>query len=678
MEEDDDSDEDGQQSQQQLMYQTYRIRLFAANLPVTGLFRGKACDCFAVVTSTESTERVQRKASAAQEEEQLYSRNSSSVIQPIHARNSSITSVGSASSHTASAIWGQTEVVCQSRNPQWTTTIPMKYQTGSDTFFYVHIFQHAPDQKEHMQSFGTALFHVTDLLSTKKCTRVKRLRTGGCVFCRLEAVRDHSNVHRTVCLKLQATNLVLPGGNNKWLRRSAPDTVLEIAKREASSGLWLVVCRSAPVQESFDPIYDRVQIDLESLCGGNLDCHLRLQVMLVQQSRGRSNHGVRGSTGDSSKHKLIGMTETTLRHMLQTSANGMASASTGVMLEQQNGKHVDDDDDDDGFSDDDLEHDINNNNPAKVSFQLQRNATKFKVVGRLAVLQASVRSDENDEQGLALDDWNGDDKEAEAVVEIVDLSVLSTIMPPPTPVMATLTRTFTSYIQDDGCQIDFCVAIDFTSSNGDPRQKDSYHYRSDNTLNDYEETISSIGQALQTYSQSQEYSVYGFGAKFEVGGPVRHIFQCGPAPTVHGVDGILQAYKSIFKSDLIMSGPTVFHQVLQAAAVRAKRHHEIMRQTPCYAVLLVITDGTIAPSDFEATRQRLDAYSTMPLSIVFVGVGRSDFRSMYQLCQSRLGVRCNTTFVEFRRHQYNPAALGEAALRNVPTQLCEYMSLQGL
>ena len=135
----------------------------------------------------------------------------------------------------------------------------------------------------------------------------------------------------------------------------------------------------------------------------------------------------------------------------------------------------------------------------------------------------------------------------------------------------------------------------------------------------------------------------------------------------------------MFQSDLIMSGPTVFRQVLQAAAVRAKRHHDIMRQTPCYTVLLVITDGTIAPADFDDTRRRLDAYSAMPLSIVFVGVGRSDFHAMYQLCRvSQPGIRNNTTFVAFRRHQHNPAALGEAALRNVPAQLCEYMHMQDI
>lgn len=54
--------------------------------------------------------------------------------------------------------------------------------------------------------------------------------------------------------------------------------------------------------------------------------------------------------------------------------------------------------------------------------------------------------------------------------------------------------------------------------------------------------------------------MWGFGAKF--GGVTRHLFQLGNAETVHGsVEGILDAYKGIFQSDLIMSGPTMFDQV---------------------------------------------------------------------------------------------------------------------
>jgi Copine len=146
---------------------------------------------------------------------------------------------------------------------------------------------------------------------------------------------------------------------------------------------------------------------------------------------------------------------------------------------------------------------------------------------------------------------------------------------------------------------------------------------------------------------------------------------------VKGVDGILSAYQSVFASDLIMSGPTVFTQVMQAAAAKAKRNHDTIRQNPRYTVLLVITDGIM--DNFDETVERLNVYSAMPLSVIFVGVGRSDFAMMYQLCQSRSEPsRSIATFVEFRQHQQNASSLGEAALCNIPIQLCQYMQLQGL
>lgn len=105
---------------------------------------------------------------------------------------------------------------------------------------------------------------------------------------------------------------------------------------------------------------------------------------------------------------------------------------------------------------------------------------------------------------------------------------------------------------------------------GNPMQEGTLHFQSDDVINDYEETITSIGYAIDKYNTSSEYCVWGFGAKFgdEV---VRHLFQCGQNQTVKGVDGILEAYKSMFRSGgITMSGPTIFTKAIQAAAVRAR------------------------------------------------------------------------------------------------------------
>ena len=118
-----------------------------------------------------------------------------------------------------------------------------------------------------------------------------------------------------------------------------------------------------------------------------------------------------------------------------------------------------------------------------------------------------------------------------------------------------------------------------------------------------------------------------------------------------------------------MSGPTVFLNVLQASAVQAKRQHDQMsRGHPKYTVLLIITDGIMAT--FDETLRKLRVYQQVPLSIIFVGVGRSDFADLNNLCQA-----CpeNTTFVEFRQQQ-TPSAFAHAALSQLPRQMSNYMT----
>ena len=186
------------------------------------------------------------------------------------------------------------------------------------------------------------------------------------------------------------------------------------------------------------------------------------------------------------------------------------------------------------------------------------------------------------------------------------------------------------------CRVHLCVAIDFTSSNGYPYDPSSNHYYSQtSSLNDYEETIVTIGNALFASSSyrchKSSIPVWGFGAKYD--STVRHIFQCGSTPTVDGVSGVLDAYQSVFQSDFIMSGPTIFTQVLQAAASKAKRFQDDnidkrfqddnIDKPFQYVVLLVITDGVM--DNYNETLERLKAYHTVPLSVIFVGVGRNDF-----------------------------------------------------
>ena len=97
-----------------------------------------------------------------------------------------------------------------------------------------------------------------------------------------------------------------------------------------------------------------------------------------------------------------------------------------------------------------------------------------------------------------------------------------------------------------------------------------------------------------------------------------------------------------------------------------------------YTVLLIVTDGIPTPGAIEETKRKLGVYGSVPLSVIFVGVGRSDFSVMHQLCNGDFGQRRITTFVSFRQHQYDPTVLGKAALTNIPNQVVEYMLQNGI
>lgn len=53
-----------------------------------------------------------------------------------------------------------------------------------------------------------------------------------------------------------------------------------------------------------------------------------------------------------------------------------------------------------------------------------------------------------------------------------------------------------------GCQVDLSFAIDFTLSNGDPRQADSLHYFDPNR-NQYLHAINNVGNILQFYNSDK-------------------------------------------------------------------------------------------------------------------------------------------------------------------------------
>mmetsp|Transcript_17602 Transcript_17602/g.19108 ORF Transcript_17602/g.19108 Transcript_17602/m.19108 type:complete len:339 (-) Transcript_17602:246-1262(-) len=245
--------------------------------------------------------------------------------------------------------------------------------------------------------------------------------------------------------------------------------------------------------------------------------------------------------------------------------------------------------------------------------------------------------------------------------------------------------SFTQYIQG-GLEIGLVVAIDFTGSNGDARLADSLHYihPTGERLNEYETAIISVGKILETYDTDKMYPVYGFGARLknETGqfeAVAQHCFPVyGGGVEVHGVDGILQAYRDAVKN-VLFSGPTLFGPLLNtvAATVEGKG---CTQESQKFTVLLILTDGVI--NDMEATMRTLIRASGLPLSVVIVGVGSADFNEMKRLDSDsglltfnrETAIRDIVQFVPFRAvAAQGTSVLAQELLAEIPTQIINFL-----
>lgn len=125
----------------------------------------------------------------------------------------------------------------------------------------------------------------------------------------------------------------------------------------------------------------------------------------------------------------------------------------------------------------------------------------------------------------------------------------------------------------------YCASFCGLDNTGDPRVPGTLHYiHPDGSLNDYEKAITAIGSILMKYDTDKKFPVIGFGAKY--GGVLHNCFQCGPTQEASGISGVLEAYRSVFKTALTMSGPTLFQDVIQFSAKNAVKE-QVCHIPPC-------------------------------------------------------------------------------------------------
>ncbi|XP_030314211.1 copine-9 [Calypte anna] len=243
--------------------------------------------------------------------------------------------------------------------------------------------------------------------------------------------------------------------------------------------------------------------------------------------------------------------------------------------------------------------------------------------------------------------------------------------------------TFVDYIRG-GTQLNFTVAIDFTASNGMPSQPTSLHYASPYQLSAYALALKAVGEVIQDYDSDKLFPAYGFGAKLPPDGKISHQFPLNnnvDNPSCAGIEGVLECYLQSLRT-VQLYGPTNFAPVINQVARAAAQ----VTDGSQYHVLLIITDGVI--SDMLQTKEAIVTASSLPMSIIIVGVGPAEFEAMEELdgdevrvsSRGRYAERDIVQFVPFRDYVddsgnqvLSMARLAKDVLAEIPEQLLSYM-----
>mmetsp|Transcript_16283 Transcript_16283/g.16215 ORF Transcript_16283/g.16215 Transcript_16283/m.16215 type:complete len:267 (+) Transcript_16283:818-1618(+) len=237
-----------------------------------------------------------------------------------------------------------------------------------------------------------------------------------------------------------------------------------------------------------------------------------------------------------------------------------------------------------------------------------------------------------------------------------------------------------------GTKINIMVGIDFTFSNGDHTLLSSLHYANTAIKNEYQRAIESLQEVLEKNIESPTYEAYGFGGvpDWLESKQVNHCFALNKNeenPSVNNFADIVQKYLDVL-SNIKLSGPSYFHNILQKAVDKAKP----IIDGKLYTIVILVTDGDI--DDLPQTVELLQEASKYPISVIVVGVGDADFSNMNSLDSDTGLLRANkqsdptmrdlVQFVPYRQLMSTPQILSDKILEELPEQFETYMRNAGI
>ena len=241
--------------------------------------------------------------------------------------------------------------------------------------------------------------------------------------------------------------------------------------------------------------------------------------------------------------------------------------------------------------------------------------------------------------------------------------------------------TVLDYLKSD-VNIGLQIAIDFTSSNGDPQEPDSLHSLVNGTKNDYEVAIESCGNVLKYYDADQLFPVYGFGAILPGEEEVSHCFPINfkEDPNIYLLENILKVYHECLDK-ITLHGPTKFAPIIK----RVIEDINNMNNKYEYQILMILTDGIIV--DLDETIDQLVDGSFLPLSVIIIGIGDNDFENMDILdgndeplisSDGTKRQRDIVKFVRFEDCRNDPEKITEELLDEIPRQIIDFYTINNI
>ncbi len=167
---------------------------------------------------------------------------------------------------TTPTVLGKTESLRNTLDPDFTKIFILRdFVLGKP----MHVLVALHDAKHSNQKIGSAIFDVGSVLGTKGGVLGKELKSGGYLMVHVERTSGMGSLN----LKLRGLEFTS--------KEEQVDPYFELQKkRQTTSGetVWDVVFRSMPVENTVNPIWSEISMDLGALCGGKRNASFRITV----------------------------------------------------------------------------------------------------------------------------------------------------------------------------------------------------------------------------------------------------------------------------------------------------------------------------------------------------------------------------------------------------------------